>query len=234
MGLTKTTLTFPTEKAHRTQLFMAKRIVCEDILPSKIQFIAGVDVAYTKELSIAAAVILNYNSLRLVETQTFIGKTRVPYIPTLLAFREVYPTVECIRKLEIQPDVFFVDGHGRAHPYQCGLASHLGLVVSKPTIGVAKSLLVGKLKAKRNSVVIVHEGKIIGAQIIPKQGFKPIYVSVGHMISLKTAIQLVQHCTYQNRVPAPLAKAHEIATLEKKKIVMPKVTKERHGKSAKP
>lgn len=225
MGLTKTTLTFPAEKAHKTQLLMAKRVVFEDDLPSKIQFIAGVDVAYTKELSIAAAVVLDYNSLRPVETQTFIGKTRVPYIPTLLAFREVYPTVECIRKLQIQPDIFFVDGHGFAHPYRFGFASHLGVVIGKPTIGVAKSLLVGKLKVKKNSVVISYEGKIVGAQIISKQGFKPIYVSVGHMISLKTAVKLVQHCTCQNRVPAPIARAHEVATLEKRKISMAWATK---------
>jgi deoxyribonuclease V len=214
---------FSVEKAHKAQLLLSKKIVFEDRLPKKIRFVAGVDVAYGKSMSVGAIAVLDYDSLKLVETQTAICKTRFPYIPTLLSFREIPPSVLCIKKLQTKPDVFLVDGHGFAHPYGCGFASHLGLAIGKPTIGVAKGRLFGKvenIKAEEDFAFLKHDGKVIGAVVTTKVGCKPVYVSVGHMISLETAIKIVKHCTCNNRIPDPILKAHKMANLLKRKSII--------------
>jgi len=212
---------FSAKKAHEAQRRLSEHIITEDKIPRRIRLIAGVDVAYAEGASIAAVAALDFGSMKLKESQTAMCPTRFPYIPTLLSFREIPPALLCIRKLRVQPDVFLVDGHGFAHPYRCGFASHLGLVMKKPTIGVAKGILVGKVKhtkAKGDVGFIRDKGEIIGAQIVSKRELKPIYVSVGHMISLGTAIEIVKRCTLHNRVPEPILQAHRIATAEKRKV----------------
>ncbi len=217
--------TFSVRTAHRAQQRMSKLLILEDQLPRRIRHVAGIDVAYTKNTSIAAAAILEYDSLKLEETQTASCKTQLPYIPTLLAFREIMPSTQCIGKLHIQPDVFLVNGHGYAHPYHCGLASHLGLVLKKPTIGVAKNKLVGKIQKPQQKVALItHNGKTIGAKLEINPKHKPIYVSVGHMVSLQTAIRIVQQTTRDNHLPEPLLKAHQTATAEKRKTNIPSQT----------
>jgi deoxyribonuclease V len=210
---------FSVEKAHKTQLQLSKRIIFEDRLPEKIRFIAGIDVAYTKAMSIGAVSVLDYNSLELVESQTVLCKTRFPYSPTLLSFRELPPALLSIQKLHTQPDIFLVDGQGYAHPYRCGFASHLGLIIEKPTIGVAKSRLIGEVEGSADGDVVFlkHKDEIIGAMVTTKRGQKPVYVSIGNTISLETAIQIVKHCAYHNRIPEPILKAHEIAAFTKRK-----------------
>jgi len=212
---------FSVKKAHETQLRLSKEIIFEDTLPEKIGFVAGVDVAYARGMSIGAVAVLDYDSLKLVESQTALCKTRFPYIPTLLSFREVPPAVLSIKKLHVQPDIFLVDGQGFAHPYRCGFASHLGLAIGKPTIGVAKSRLFGeaeRTKTEDKVAFLKHKGEVVGAIVTIKRGCKPVYVSVGHMVSLETAIKIVKHCARHNRIPEPVLKAHETATLEKRKI----------------
>ncbi len=214
---------FSVRKAHETQLQLSKRLILEDRLPERIEFVAGVDVAYSHDLSIGSAAVLDYESLTLVESQTAVCKTRVPYVPTLLSFREIPSIILCIRKLRVQPSVFLVDGQGLAHPYRCGLASHLGLVLDKPTIGVAKSRLIGEVEGNEAGDItfLKHQGEVVGAVVKTKEGSKPIYVSIGHMVSLETAIKIVRKCTHDSRVPKPLLKAHAIATREKRKIHIP-------------
>lgn len=212
--------TFSVRKARKAQIRLAKKLILEDRLPSKIRLVAGVDVAYAKNLSIGAVAVVNYDSLELIESQTAVCKNQIPYIPTLLSFREIHPTVMSIRKLKTQPDLFLVDGQGYAHPYRCGFASHLGLVIRKPTIGTAKSKLVGETvnaPMQENIAFLRHKDEIIGAAVSTEHGSKPVYVSTGHMVSLGTAIRIIKHCTQKNRIPEPLLKAHEIATEEKRK-----------------
>lgn len=221
MAATKLKTAFSVEKAHKTQIKLSERIILKDEIPDRIHLVAGVDVAYAKDVSIAAIAVLDFNSLRLEESQTAICKTLFPYIPTLLSFREIPPAVQAIRKLQAQPDVFLVDAHGYAHPYRCGFASHLGIIIKKPTIGVAKSMLIGTLEKSeqnKNNVMIRHKGEIIGAEITTKPKQKPVYVSVGNMISLDTAIKIVKQCILNSRIPEPIALAHEIATAAKRKI----------------
>jgi len=219
---------FSIEKAHETQLRLSEQIVLKDMLPKKIRLVAGVDVAYVEDLSIGAVAVLDYTSLELVESQTALCKTRSPYVPTLLSFREIQPTVLSIKKLRLQPDIFLVDAHGFAHPYRCGFASHLGLVIGKPTIGVAKSRLFGKVevtRGKRDAALLKHNNEVIGAVVTTKHGCKPVYVSVGNMVSLETAVKIVRHCAHYNRIPEPILKAHELATAEKRKINIASVVK---------
>jgi deoxyribonuclease V len=211
---------FSIQKAHRTQLEMSKRIILEDRLPKRIRYIAGVDVAYTESNSFGAVAVLNYETFELMESQTAVLKTIFPYIPTLLSFREIPPAIVCIRKLQIQPDIFLVDGQGFAHPYHCGFASHLGLVISKPTIGVAKSRLVGHAEdagTRRDVAFLKYKGETIGAQVTTKRETRPVYISVGHMVSLETCIRTVLHCVKDNMVPEPILAAHRLANMEKRK-----------------
>jgi len=211
---------FSIRKAHETQLQMSRRIVFEDRLPADIRLVAGVDVAYAGDFSIGAATVLKHGTLDLLESKTALCRTRTPYIPTLLSFREILPITSSINKLTLQPDLFLVDGHGFAHPYRCGLASHLGLVIGKPTIGVAKNKLFGEVKERSDWDVeyLKHNGEIIGAVVTTKTGSRPVYVSVGHMVSLRTAIKIVKEYAHDNRIPHPLLKAHEAATAKKRKI----------------
>jgi len=212
---------FSVKKAHEAQLRMSEKITFEDRLPERICSVAGVDIAYADDVSIGAVAVLDYDSFELVEKQTAFCKTRFPYFPTLLSFRETEPAVLCIRRLHSQPDVFLVDAHGFAHPYHCGFASHLGLILRKPVIGIAKNKLIGKVKTAQSEAdanLIEYEQKIVGAAVTTKRGCKPVYVSVGHMISLETAIKIVKHCARNNRMPEPILMAHSMATNEKRKI----------------
>ena len=208
---------FSVSKAHRAQLYLSRRIITEDRLPKRIKLIGGVDVAYTDKLAIGAAVVLDFESLELLEQQTAITKVRFPYVPTLLAFREMPPTIACVKKLGLQPDVFLVNGQGIAHPYECGLASHLGLAIGKPTIGVTKSKLIGDPSTITSQVFRFKEKRVIEAVAIAKARAKPIYVSVGHLISLETALKITKKCLCNNRLPEPILLAHKIASEEKKK-----------------
>lgn len=220
-ALAHTMPAFSVEKAHRAQLQISKHIIRDDELPARIRLIAGIDVAYTKDLSIAAAAVLDYGSLGFVESQITVTKTPMPYIPTLLSFREISPSILSIKKLNVQPDLFFVDGQGVAHPYRCGLASHLGLVIGRPTIGVAKSRLFGQVENSRTEdgvAFLKYESEVVGAAVTTKQGSKPVYVSIGHMVSLETAIRIVRTCTHNGRIPEPLMRAHQIANAQKRKV----------------
>ena len=190
------------------------------MLPETIRYVAGVDIAYTKGISIGAAVVLDSTSLSPIESRVSSVKTRFPYIPTLLSFREVPPALSAIRKLQVPPDVLLVDAHGIMHPYRLGFAAHLGLVTDSPTIGVAKNPLCGESEplSGRRWAPIVDEGELVGAEVVTKPGKKPMYVSIGHKVSLETAIDIVLNCTPAHRIPEPTRKAHAIATNERRKL----------------
>ena len=213
-------LDFSVEKAHRLQLKLAKKIVREDVLPKEIRLIAGVDVAYVGTLSIGAVAVLDYASLKVKESETAVRMTRFPYIPTLLSFREIPQVISAIKKLKLNPDVFLVDGQGIMHPYRLGFASHLGLAIAKPTVGVAKSPLFGELQAfnKEGWAPVTDKNEVIGAAVVTKKDSKPVYVSTGNLVSLETAIAIVKHCIVTSYIPEPTRQAHVIATNEKSKI----------------
>jgi deoxyribonuclease V len=199
---------------------LSRKLIFEDTLPEKIDYVAGVDVAYMGDTSVAAVAVLDASTLSQVEVQVAHLKTRFPYVPTLLSFREIPPAYSAIKKLHGKPDVFMVDGQGFAHPYGLGFASHLGLILDKPTIGVAKSLLCGEVEkdGEEGWAPIKYKGEVIGAEVVTKQGTKPVYVSVGHRVSLKRAIEVVLECTGKYKLPEPTRRAHIAAGEEKRKI----------------
>ena len=168
------------------------------------------DIHYLGSVGIGAVAVVDYESFELLETQMAMCEVKMPYIPTLLSFRELPPALAAIRKLRIQPDVFLVDAQGLAHPYRCGFASHLGLALGKPTIGAAKNRLIGTEVEKDGRTLLVDKGEAIGEVVTTRSGVKPIYVSVGHMVSLETAAKIVLHCA-KSRIPEPLLQAHNLA-----------------------
>lgn len=210
---------FSVPKAHKAQTLLSKKIVTQDRLPEKIRLVAGVDVAYAEELAVGAVAVMDFDSMELLESQTATCTVRFPYFPTLLSFRELPPAIAAIRKLRLQPDVFLADAHGLAHPRRFGFACHLGLALGKPTIGVAKSRLIGEATQIGKDVFLVHDGETVGAVVTTRKGAKPVYVSVGHLVSLSTAVKIVKHCTRGGRLPAPLLAAHKIASKKRRETL---------------
>jgi deoxyribonuclease V len=212
---------FSAKKAHEMQRRLSEKLIFEDTLPEAVDYVAGVDIAYLQDTSVGAVAVLDYSTLSLVEFQVAHVKTSIPYVPTFLSFREIPPAYSAVRKLSIEPDVFMVDGQGYAHPYGLGFASHLGLILDKPTVGVAKSLLCGKVEhdAEEGRVApLTYKGEVIGAEVVTKQGTKPVYVSVGTKVSLERAVRLVMECARKYRLPEPIRRAHIIAGEEKRRL----------------
>ncbi len=188
------------DEAKAVQQQLSKLVVEIDQL-GKIDFVAGVDISGARATgqAKAAAVMLSFPELELVEKIYAQAPLEFPYIPGLLSFREAPLMMEALGKLKRQPDLILVDGQGRAHPRRLGIACHLGLFLDKPTIGCAKSRLVGtydELGTEAGSTApLIDKGEVIGAALRTKRGVKPIFVSVGHKISLASAIDLVMRCT---------------------------------------
>ncbi|MDP2932460.1 MAG: deoxyribonuclease V [Chloroflexota bacterium] len=178
------------------------------------RFIAGADISRPDAAGIATAamVVLSYPELKVVETQVVRDKLDFPYVPGLLSFRESPLVLAASEKLVITPDLFIVDGHGYAHPRRMGYACHLGLFWDTPTIGCAKSLLCGRYEMPGDEpgshTEIVDKGEVIGAALRTKTGVKPIFVSIGHKISLENAVYWAMKCCRGYRVPEPTRLAH--------------------------
>jgi deoxyribonuclease V len=155
---------------------------------------------------------LNYPDLEIIDIQTASGNLDFPYIPGLLSFRELPLTLAACEKLSVSPDLVIVDGQGIAHPRRFGLASHLGIIMDIPTIGCAKSRLCGSHSDPQNELGdysdLIDKNEIIGVALRTKHRVKPVYVSIGHKISLNTAIYWVMHCCRGYRLPQPTRLAH--------------------------
>lgn len=208
-------------EARQLQTELAGRV---QVVPLRKEphFIAGLDCAFSRDGKriFAAAVMLEVVGasgtsfeLRLVETVSAEQETRFPYIPGLLSFREAPVCLEAAGKLSREPDLYVIDGQGLAHPRRLGLASHLGLFLEKPTIGCAKSRLIGAFdepgEEKGAWNPLRDRGEVIGAVVRARSRVKPIFVSVGHRCSLEDAIRLSLACTTRYRIPEPTRLAHQ-------------------------
>jgi deoxyribonuclease V len=184
----------------------------------KPSFIAGVDISApdSRGIARAAAVILNYPKLEVIEVETAEDKLNFPYIPGFLSFREAPLVLAACQKLSIDPDLILVDGQGIAHPRRFGIASHIGLLLDIPTIGCAKSRLCGthvSVTAKAGAYAeLTDNGEIIGVALRTKDDVSPIYVSIGHKIDLPAAIHWVLECCRGQRLPEPSRLAHLAAS----------------------
>ncbi len=181
----------------------------------RLQRIAGVDVSVRGERSHSAVVVLAYPGMEVVEFATAERPVEFPYVPGLLAFREVPVILDAFRKLTARPDLLLVDGHGYAHPRRFGVACHLGVELNLPSIGCGKSLFVGEHRdpgAKRGSwAPLRHAGEVIGSVLRSREGVRPIYISIGHRIDLAAAVRIVLRCCTQYRLPEPIRAADHTA-----------------------
>ncbi len=192
---------FDVEKAKNVQTLLAPRIVERDMFVYPPRNVAGVDVAYLEDYAIGAAVLMDYEGLYVIETAVAAVKVDIPYVPTLLAFREIPAMAKAVKRLKSRPDVLLVDAHGKIHPRRLGAASHLGLILGIPTIGVAKKHLYGRDMGGN----IVNGNEILGRKLD-----RGIYVSVGHMVSLDTAVKIVEKLRLYS-LPEPVRRAHKLA-----------------------
>jgi deoxyribonuclease V len=201
-------------QAIALQQRLAPLVKEEDNLPKKLSNIIGCDATYILGMTIAAAVSVDYNTLKTRRVKAVKNQTTFPYIPGLLGFREGPAVLRAARALKPESYVCMVDGHGLAHPRRFGLACLVGLALDRPTIGVAKNLLYGSVRGSR---VEDENGRRLAELItLPRNG-KTIYVSVGHKISLNEAVQIVKHCLTPHG-PIPIRLAHEEVTKRKWQI----------------
>ncbi len=203
------------ERAREIQLRLRGQIVRLDQF-APVRLVAGVDAGYDKDgrMMRAAVAVLRFPELHLVEQSTTRRPVQLPYIPGLLSFREAPAVLEAIGRLRGLPDLILCDGQGLAHPRRFGLACHIGLLSSIPTIGVAKTWLVGAyapVGPERGAwQPMVDDREVIGAALRTRTGVKPMFVSTGHRVSLQTAIDFVLSCSPVFRVPEPIRQAHRL------------------------
>jgi deoxyribonuclease V len=202
------------EEAIQIQEDLKKRIILKKTF-SKVETIGGGDVAYSKKNGnlFAAIVVLSFPNMEILDTATAEGKIPFPYIPGLLSFREGPIFIKTFKKLKLKPDVMIFDGQGIAHPRRLGLASHMGLWLDLPSIGCAKTPLLGEFispgPSKGNFEWIRREGKKVGVVLRTKEKIKPLFVSPGHRVDLLASIQLILESCQGFRFPEPLRKAHQ-------------------------
>lgn len=202
--------------ARRAQLALAERVVREDAF-GEVRLLGGVDVSNNRfdpeERVFAAVVALSVPDLQVVETAGAAGRAAMPYVPGLLGFREIPALLAAWEKLGAKPDLLLVDGHGVAHPRRLGIAAHLGVVLDVPAVGVAKSILVGGADPPLGEEAgaetpLVWKGERIGTALRTRRRANPLFVSVGHRVSLETAVAWVRRATAGYRLPEPTRRAH--------------------------
>lgn len=204
-------------EARRLQQALAARLDCHDRL-GPVRHVAGIDVGFLDggRTTRAAAVVLDAGDLSLRDHARVLQPTRFPYVPGLLSFRELPAVLDAIGQLEQMPDLILCDGQGIAHPRRLGIAAHLGLWLELPTIGVAKSRLIGEHdrvpEGRGEWTPLVDDGVTVGAVLRTRAGVRPVYVSPGHRISLETAIDWVMRCVTRYRLPETTRAADRLAS----------------------
>jgi deoxyribonuclease V len=205
------------EEAEALQKELAGLVEKTDRLPETISRVAGGDVAYETDGNqlFAAVAVLEAQTLAVVETATHEDQACFPYVPGLFSFREIPPLAEALAKLAHAPDLLICDGQGLAHPRRFGLACHLGVLFDIPTIGCAKSCLIGQYEPpgdrRGDYSLLTHEGETIGAVLRTQDRTKPVFVSVGHRISLATACAWILRLASCYWLPEPIREAHKFA-----------------------
>ncbi len=202
------------EEARRLQLELAGRVRCVP-LGKPVRFVAGVDAAFSEDEAFAAACLFDLASLEPVEDATAARVIAIPYVPGLLAFLEGPAILEAVKALRRRPDVVLVDGQGIAHPRRFGLASHLGVLLGLPTIGCAKSRLIGEFREpcrKRGCrSPLVLDGEPVGAVVRTRDGVRPLFISPGHLIDVDDSVRIVLGTCAGYRIPEPLRRADRLS-----------------------
>jgi deoxyribonuclease V len=208
-------------EAIREQERLRERVILEDAFGT-IRYVAGADLAFDPETDIAFAGVIVYRfpEMEEVERRQARRKLRFPYVPGLLSFREGPVLLGALARLRTEPDLILIDGHGRAHPRRFGIASHIGVLLDKATIGCAKSLLVGEhdepaLKSG-SAAPLWFQGERVGEVLRTRDNVRPIYVTIGHRVSLDSAVEFVKRCCDGFRIPKPTREAdHYVGQLRR-------------------
>jgi len=205
----------PPKEAMEVQQSLLAKLVQHNEL-SQVRTVAGVDMGIAGDQAHAAIVVLSFPDLKPVEAAQAEAPLDFPYIPGLLAFREGPAILAAAERLQIEPDLFIFDGQGLAHPRRMGIASHIGVILDKPSIGCAKSRLCGEHGQVGPNVgdyaELHHQGQVIGAVLRTREGVKPVFISIGHKVALPTAIDYVLRCGAGYRLPEPTRWAHRVAS----------------------
>lgn len=218
------------EAAIALQKQLRAQVITTDQLPDSIRTVAGVDAGFEEEGTVtrAAAVVLTFPDLVPIDEVLVRCPTTFPYVPGLLSFREVPAVLDALAALKTDPDLILVDGQGIAHPRRLGIASHLGLLIDHPTIGVAKSRLIGThdpVPSEKGAwVPLMDKGDRIGAVLRSRTGVNPLYISPGHRISLQTALDYVLRCTTRYRLPETTRLADRLSSSRKGQSALPHPT----------
>lgn len=204
-------------EARALQEALRARVECRDRLPP-LRHVAGVDVGFETggRVTRAAVAILSWPQLRVTERALARRETSFPYVPGLLAFRELPAIVAALEELHTEPDLVFCDGQGIAHPRRFGIACHLGLLIDRPTLGVGKSRLVGTHddpgRERGSRTPLIDRGETVGSVLRTRTAVRPVYVSPGHRIGLETAVELVLAAAPRYRLPEPIREADRMAS----------------------
>ncbi|MBN1522657.1 MAG: endonuclease V [Candidatus Aureabacteria bacterium] len=203
------------KEAVQIQLELQKKLKVTS-LRQEPYLIAGCDASFQGKKAIGTVVVMTYRDLTIVEEARKEIPLTYPYIPTLLTFREAPVLIKCLRSLKIVPDVILFDGQGIAHPRRMGLAAHMGVLLRKPTIGCAKSRLTGRFsepeKTRGSFSYMKDDNSIIGAALRTRDNVNPVYVSIGHKITLEDSIGIILSCVRKYRLPEPIRAAHSLAS----------------------
>lgn len=208
--------------AREEQLRLAQQTIIEP-LNKKIVYVAGADAAYIQGKVIGAACIYRYPDLVILEEAYAFRKLSFPYVPGYLTFREGPALFNAVKKLKRKPDLFLFDGQGIAHQHHMGLATHLGILLNTPSVGCAKSRLVGQYKepgnSKGESTELLYKGRTVGAVLRTRTNIKPLFVSPGHLIDIRDSLDVVLACTGKFRIPEPLRYADRLSRMIKKRMI---------------
>lgn len=183
-------------------------------LEKTVTTIAGADLSFNKYSTTvyAGIVVMSFPELQVIDKASVTDITEFPYIPGLLAFREVPALSKAWEKLSVKPDVLVLDGHGIAHPRRMGIATHFGVVMQTPTLGCAKSLLAGHFEEPAPEppayTDLVHQKEVVGKVLRTKKNCKPVFVSPGNLITMEESIALILQCIRKYRIPEPTRLAH--------------------------
>lgn len=202
------------EKLRRLQERIAKRVILEDKFSKPIKTIAGFDLAFINDNAIVTGVVLDYKILKVKEIKTIETEVSFPYIPTFLTFREGPPIIKVYKKLKIKPDVMMINGQGICHPLFCGIASHVGVLLDKPSVGIAQRRLVGEYKIPTKVGTyssIKYRNKKVGYTYKSKENCKPILTSPGHRVSVNSSLKITKNCIKNHKLPEPIFLAHTIS-----------------------
>lgn len=208
------------EKLRKIQKQIAKKAILKDKF-KKLKYVAGFDVSYKNNRAVAACITMDFN-YNIIERCIIKTKSGFPYIPTFFSFKEGPLIIKIYKIIKTKPDILLIHSHGIAHPYFCGCATYVGVKLNKPSIGIASNTLCGKYKKPKKlfgTNPIIYKKRKVGVALLSKKKCKPIFVSQGNKISLKTAVKITKHFITKYKLPLPIQLSHRLSRFQRNPIL---------------